>query len=72
MYFQTAASLPNLLGPLKQHQERMYAITMPSEIQSLLSARPEYGKNSTMQKPSLGYAVQLLFIVLIFQGAQGL
>lgn len=72
MCFQTAASLSNLLGPLKQQQERMYVIAMASETQFLLSTRPEYGGNSTLQKPSLGYAVQLLFLVLDFQGAQGL
>lgn len=29
----------------------------------------QYNRNSTMQKPSLGYAVLLLFIAQVFQGA---
>lgn len=45
---------------------------MASETQPLLSTRPEYRRNSTVQKPSLGYAVLLLFIAQVFQGAKGL
>lgn len=71
MYFQTAASLSNLLSPLKQQQKRMHVTAMASDTWFLLPARPEYGRNSSMQKPSLGYAVQLLFVVPVLQGAQG-